>query len=52
MREIGVFLPGSRQSSEMRREPVVFDTLHGAIENFHNDGTMSSDSPKVPVYAE
>jgi len=23
----------------MRREPVVFDTLHNTIENFHNDGT-------------
>ncbi|HMC22914.1 MAG TPA: hypothetical protein VKL19_13770, partial [Thermoanaerobaculia bacterium] len=23
----------------MRREPVVFDTLHNAVENFHNDGT-------------
>ncbi|HZE94542.1 MAG TPA: TonB-dependent receptor [Gemmatimonadales bacterium] len=35
----GFFASGSRQSSAMRREPVVFDTLHGAIENFHNDGT-------------
>jgi len=35
----GFFASGSRQASDMRREPVVFDTLHNAVENFHNDGT-------------
>ncbi len=35
----GFFASGSRQGSDMRREPVVFDTLHKAVENFHNDGT-------------
>jgi outer membrane receptor for ferrienterochelin and colicin len=35
----GFFASGSRQSTDMRREPVVFDTLNHAVENFHNDGT-------------
>jgi len=35
----GFFASGSRQGTDMRREPVVFDTLHNTIENFHNDGT-------------
>ena len=35
----GFFASGSRQATDMRREPVVFDTLHNAVENFHNDGT-------------
>src|SRR5438876_11507648 len=35
----GFFASGSRQGSDMRREPVVFDTVHNAVENFHNDGT-------------
>jgi len=35
----GFFASGSRQGTDMRREPVVFDTLHNAVENFHNDGT-------------
>ena len=35
----GFFASGSRQGSGMRREPVVFDTLHNTVENFHNDGT-------------
>ncbi|HYL56907.1 MAG TPA: TonB-dependent receptor, partial [Gemmatimonadales bacterium] len=35
----GFFLSGARQGTDMRREPVVFDTLHNQVENFHNDGT-------------
>src|SRR6266853_6000002 len=35
----GFFASGSRQASDMRREPVVFDTLNHTVENFHNDGT-------------
>ena len=35
----GFFASGSRQGTDMRREPVVFDTLHNTVENFHNDGT-------------
>src|SRR5438477_5138056 len=35
----GVFASGSRQESEMRREPVVFDTASHTPVNFHNDGT-------------
>ena len=47
----GFFASGSRQSSEMRREPVVFDTLHDAIENFHNDGTDVFGFAKVQYTA-
>ena len=35
----GFFFSGARQSTDMRREPLVFDTLHNKVENFHNDGT-------------
>jgi hypothetical protein len=35
----GFFASGSRQQSDMRREPVVFDTVSNTIENFHNTGT-------------
>jgi hypothetical protein len=35
----GFFISGTRQATDMRREPIVFDTLHNAVENFHNDGT-------------
>jgi len=35
----GFFASGSRQQSDMRREPVVFDTANNAVENFHNIGT-------------
>ncbi len=35
----GFFASGSRQESDMRREPVVFDTAHNVVENFHNTGT-------------
>jgi hypothetical protein len=34
----GVFVSGSRQYSDMRREPVVFDTSGNKIINFHNAG--------------
>ena len=35
----GLFVSGARQQTDMRREPVVFDTTHKAVENFHNDGS-------------
>ena len=35
----GLFFSGSRQQTDMRREPVAFDSLRGAILNFHNDGS-------------
>lgn len=35
----GFFFSGARQATDMRREPLVFDTLHNKVENFHNDGT-------------
>jgi TonB dependent receptor/Carboxypeptidase regulatory-like domain len=35
----GFFASGARQQTDMRREPVAFDTVHGAVENFHNDGS-------------
>jgi hypothetical protein len=35
----GFFLSGARQATDMRREPVVFDTVTHAAVNFHNDGT-------------
>src|SRR2546422_3472021 len=35
----GFFASGARQATDMRREPVVFDTVANAVENFHNDGT-------------
>jgi hypothetical protein len=37
--KVGFFLSGARQATDMRREPVVFDTVGNAVENFHNDGT-------------
>jgi outer membrane receptor for ferrienterochelin and colicin len=36
--KLGFFLSGSRQATDMRREPVVADTLTEAVENFHNHG--------------
>src|SRR5690242_1016085 len=36
---LGLFVSGASQVTDMRREPVVFDTTHGAVENFHNDGS-------------
>src|SRR5205085_5704693 len=35
----GLYIAGSRQFSDMRREPVVFDTSGHRIINFHNSGT-------------
>ncbi|HVH30207.1 MAG TPA: TonB-dependent receptor [bacterium] len=35
----GFFASGARQETDMRREPVAFDTLHQAVKNFHNDGS-------------
>ena len=35
----GFFVSGARQATDMRREPVAFDSVHQAVENFHNDGT-------------
>ena len=37
--KVGLFLSGARQGTDMRREPVVFDTVNNSVENFHNDGT-------------
>ena len=37
--KVGLFFSGARQGTDMRREPVVFDTLSKTVENFHNDGT-------------
>ena len=34
----GFFFSGARQATDMRREPVAFDSLHDTVENFHNDG--------------
>jgi len=36
---VGLFFSGSRQATDMRREPVAFDSLRGAVSNFHNDGS-------------
>jgi outer membrane cobalamin receptor len=36
--KIGWFVSGTRQETDMRREPVVFDTLTGDPINFHNHG--------------
>jgi outer membrane cobalamin receptor len=35
----GWFLSGARQRTDMRREPVVFDTVTHEAVNFHNEGT-------------
>src|SRR5260370_13893347 len=35
----GFFASAARQGTDMRREPIVFDSLRRAIKNFHNDGT-------------
>ena len=35
----GWFASGARQRTDMRREPVMFDTLTDKAINFHNDGT-------------
>ena len=35
----GFFFSGARQFTNMRREPLVFDTSGKRVVNFHNDGT-------------
>ena len=35
---LGLFFSGASQVTDMRREPVVFDTAANAVENFHNHG--------------
>lgn len=35
----GVFVSGGRQFTDMRLEPIVFDSTGKRIVNFHNDGT-------------
>lgn len=37
--KLGFFFSGARQATDMRREPVVLDTVHDVAENFHNEGT-------------
>jgi len=37
--KVGLFFSGARQQTDMRREPVAFDSLRNAVENFHNDGS-------------
>jgi hypothetical protein len=36
---LGLFFSGASQVTDMRREPVVFDTAGNAAENFHNHGS-------------
>ena len=36
--QVGLFFSGARQVTDMRREPVVFDTASKTVENFHNHG--------------
>src|SRR5438128_11345015 len=36
--KFGLFFSGARQVTDMRREPVVFDTARQTVENFHNHG--------------
>lgn len=43
----GMFFSGSRQFSDMRLEPVVFDTSDHKIVNFHNSGTDNSGFGKL-----
>ncbi len=35
---LGFYFSGARQSTDMRREPVVFDTASNSVINFHNHG--------------
>ncbi len=37
--KFGIYLSGARQSTDMRLEPVFFDTLQQRGVNFHNHGT-------------
>jgi len=43
----GFFVSGNRQSTDMRREPVMFDTASKAPINFHNHGEDYSGFAKV-----
>ena len=43
----GFFVSGNRQSTDMRREPVVLDTARNAVVNFHNHGTDYSGFGKI-----
>ena len=36
---LGLFVSAANQATDMRREPVVFDTAGNAVENFHNHGS-------------
>jgi hypothetical protein len=36
--KFGFFISGASQVTDMRREPVVFDTVGNQVENFHNHG--------------
>lgn len=35
---LGFYFSGTRQATDMRREPVVFDTARNEVVNFHNHG--------------
>ena len=43
----GFFISGNRQSTDMRREPVVFDTARKQVVNFHNYGQDYSGFSKI-----
>ncbi|HXF24815.1 MAG TPA: carboxypeptidase regulatory-like domain-containing protein [Gemmatimonadaceae bacterium] len=43
----GFFVSGSRKSTDMRLEPVVFDTARDRVVNFHNHGDDYSGFAKV-----
>src|SRR6185437_15033145 len=43
----GFFISGSRKATDMRLEPVVFDTAHDKVVNFHNHGEDYSGFAKV-----
>jgi hypothetical protein len=35
----GFFVSGARQATDLRREPVMFDSARNVVNNFHNNGT-------------
>lgn len=37
--KFGFFVSGARQSTDLRREPVMFDSVRNVVNNFHNNGT-------------
>ena len=43
----GFFVSGNRQSTDMRREPVVYDTARKEVVNFHNHGEDYSGFGKI-----